>query len=1186
MTEQKRNSIKLPRGRLQININAPGYHSTERLIQVERTQRVSIRLYPRRPLQQMSLQPSMYPQHPWKPEPVYQPQPTLIIGLGGTGRQVLTHIKKNLLAAGFGYLPTQVRLALLDTPAKDQLISIGDVTLDSDEIVELSADLKPLVLHLREQTDPDLSGWFPAEEYAQRLSDEELNLANGTRQRRPLSRAMLIQDLREGIYDEGIDILLLIDCSGSMGDDFHSGNKRLSRLEAAKQSALTFISQLDRLADRVGVIAFADNPNEIAPLSDDFEQASQVIRSISLGNDTNISAALEKAGETFSQKAQVGRPKVVILLSDGASEAQETISSADKLKKTGVHLISIGIGESNRVLLEQIASSWQDKVDSFYAYDTQTLREIYLRLARRMGQGSRVWRLMRSMASAVIEKDNLRVILVASTSGGFGSGILADIAYLSRRVGHALGAKSISVEAYLADAAVFSRIANVRYEVLQANSFATLREIERFQMAQGFPFRMIYDSHSNNYVLNNTLNWRLLDNLFLFDHLPNLTASYDGREENWADPSFSVFPMMADAICFGIDKATRAGAMRDYHRNIQGAITSEQWARGRAVTGSIGIFRYVFPMQDIFEIFKVQWVVSLISQLLSGQFRLEEILTAEQNQEESATTLERHVRLFILGYAGYEEPPCPDSLRAIGRVLVEGRELIAEVKTEQKWNIEFELQVYKRYLRLAIQVMLNGLGSSSSRVARAGKVGYVLSFLKLLEEELENAALLFNGTVLEEICESYLNETRQVRSDLQVLISNINSLPNKNQQEVDIVSLNQKLKEKEQHLFARLKAQKAIISREILFDEEDIVALTKDILLAVQPFDDALGRFYWDYDDQDRIALTLHAWHEVKLTMQDADIESFVDELLSMAGEAGKELLERGGIQDWLHRKANKVEQKEAVSEQAWINCQPLLRFVSQKAINAQSFLTLVHKEREAFDWLATSLSARMPAGKQFTRVQISDPYSLAVLYTLDVVPCDALENWNEHKKIYNRWNGLTDIAERDPYAEHTAVFRAEFLSLQWETRLPKLLRQSPHLFSPLVVTALEEDAAARLFALAFASGWVQLHERSLNIPLQGGSPIQVELPDVSNFAHRLSPYVMGMVYFGQRATSEHLQYLEKALLSVSLEQWQWWTKPDWQENDLVVSVLSAGSPDAVDFIAYVAMVTRTEFLKRVQNRQ
>ena len=41
--------------------------------------------------------------------------PTLIIGLGGTGLKVVTHLKKNLLEANQNRLPNEVALMVLDT---------------------------------------------------------------------------------------------------------------------------------------------------------------------------------------------------------------------------------------------------------------------------------------------------------------------------------------------------------------------------------------------------------------------------------------------------------------------------------------------------------------------------------------------------------------------------------------------------------------------------------------------------------------------------------------------------------------------------------------------------------------------------------------------------------------------------------------------------------------------------------------------------------------------------------------------------------------------------------------------------------------------------------------------------------------------------------------------------------------
>lgn len=1191
MTDKKTGtSIKTSRGWLRLNVSAPEYHFAERRIHVEQSQRLTIRLYPRRPIQQESILPASYTLPAWHPEPVYQVQPTLVLGLGGTGRHVLTYVKKNLLDSGFGKFPEKVRLALLDTPSNEKPVSFGDIALAPEEIVELSADLKSFVHGLRQNPDSDLQGWFPAEEYAQRLGDDEFNLTYGTRQRRPLSRAMLIQDLRQGISDEGIDVFLLIDCSASMEAEFQS-HEHVTRLQAAKISALSFLSQLDQQADRVGVIAFAEQAQEVAPLSNNFKQTEQAIQSITLKNSTSIHAALDGVDASFARIGAAERSRVVILLSDGESNLESALAASERLKQKNIHIVSIGLGNASRELLEKISSSWDGQPDVFYAVDAQTLAEIYLRLARRMGQGSRVWRFLRSMASAVLENDSLRVVLVSSVAGGFGSAILSDIAYLARRVGLVLGAKSISVDAYLADAAVFSRVANVRYDVLQANAFATYREIERFQLAQGFPLKMTYDSHSvGNQVLNGTLNWRLFDGLYLFDHLPNLAARTDEQEARWFDPAVSVFPIMADSICFALDSASRAGPLREYRRNLQGAITSEQWARGRAVTGSVGVFRYLLPMQDIFEIFKTRWVIGLCSLLLGGETRLVENLHPTQNKEESEKNLDQHVRLFLLGYAGYESPACPPTVRAIGRILAEGRDVLSEIKSSQAWDYDSDAKAFGEYLRSALRVMLNGLGSSAPRVARAGKPGYVLAFLERLLEDLGDSTLFLGGTPFEKFCKTCLDEAKIVRDDFRLLLGRINAslVPVKStdaQDDRPPASLFEQLAIRESHLLMRLRAQKAILSHEIVFDEADLDALFKDILYAPQYLDEAIGHFYWRHDEDGKISLCLNAWQNIGITADDGDISLLLDELFVVAAQAGKELLEKENLSIWAKTEISQITQQETISQQAWVGCQPLIRFTPQGADRVRPSLALAVRERGDFEWLAQTLSQYMPTEQQFMPVQIADPYNMSVVHTLDVIPFDALDNWNDHQALYNRWNGLVDSGQRDAYAEPTAVFSAEADALRWEKRLPQVLRQAPRLFSPLLITSFESTRAARLFALAFASGWVSARERELVVSPNGLTPILVNLPDIADFARQLSPYVMGMVYFCQQVTPSQVEMLEKALQSVDLDLWRRWTSPDWNRNDWAVQVTSSGMQDAIDFITYVAMVARVEFLKRNQTR-
>ncbi len=137
---------------------------------------------------------------------LWQVAPTLIIGVGGTGRWVLTHLKKTLRDGGFGRLPAKVRFALIDTSQQETVnvyrdklgnvagVSFAGVKLEADEVRLLGANVRELI---GQTTDAALSGWFPHDAYSG-LSETEKDLKHGTQGRRPLARAGLIAMLRRG----------------------------------------------------------------------------------------------------------------------------------------------------------------------------------------------------------------------------------------------------------------------------------------------------------------------------------------------------------------------------------------------------------------------------------------------------------------------------------------------------------------------------------------------------------------------------------------------------------------------------------------------------------------------------------------------------------------------------------------------------------------------------------------------------------------------------------------------------------------------------------------------------------------------------------------------------------------------------------------------------------------------------
>jgi len=143
------------------------------------------------------------------PEPVWDPTPTLVIGLGGTGRWVLTHLKKNLKDAAGGVPNGKVRLLVVDTSHKEVIagqevsVRFAGVELEESEQLVLGENLRDLVRDLArdKDTSPEFAAWFPADEYVRvrRLPEDQLDVRRTTNQRRPLGRAVAFKDIRRGV---------------------------------------------------------------------------------------------------------------------------------------------------------------------------------------------------------------------------------------------------------------------------------------------------------------------------------------------------------------------------------------------------------------------------------------------------------------------------------------------------------------------------------------------------------------------------------------------------------------------------------------------------------------------------------------------------------------------------------------------------------------------------------------------------------------------------------------------------------------------------------------------------------------------------------------------------------------------------------------------------------------------------
>jgi Ca-activated chloride channel family protein len=146
---------------------------------------------------------------------------------------------------------------------------------------------------------------------------------------------------RENISTEGIDIVLVLDISGSMlAEDFTP-----NRLVAAKKVAEEFID--GRANDRIGLVIFSAESFTQCPLTTDYAVLKNLLREVKNGmieDGTAIGLAIANAVNRL--KDSKAKSKVIILLTDGVNNRGEIdpITAAKIAVTYGIKVYTVGVG--------------------------------------------------------------------------------------------------------------------------------------------------------------------------------------------------------------------------------------------------------------------------------------------------------------------------------------------------------------------------------------------------------------------------------------------------------------------------------------------------------------------------------------------------------------------------------------------------------------------------------------------------------------------------------------------------------------------------------------------------------------------------------------------------------------------------------------------------------------------------
>lgn len=158
-----------------------------------------------------------------------------------------------------------------------------------------------------------------------------------------------VPDRRTQTHVEGIDIIIVLDASGSMVC-FDDANDRKSRMQVAKEEALRFIERREN--DAIGLVTFANGALTACPLTHDKAVLKEIIDGINIGSMVDDRATLLSYGILTALnrlKNSTSVSKVIILLTDGQPSMHDApihvpLAIAQKL---GVKIYTIGVGNEH-----------------------------------------------------------------------------------------------------------------------------------------------------------------------------------------------------------------------------------------------------------------------------------------------------------------------------------------------------------------------------------------------------------------------------------------------------------------------------------------------------------------------------------------------------------------------------------------------------------------------------------------------------------------------------------------------------------------------------------------------------------------------------------------------------------------------------------------------------------------------
>jgi tight adherence protein B len=177
---------------------------------------------------------------------------------------------------------------------------------------------------------------------------------------------------------EGLEVVLLLDTSGSMNEN--------NAIGSAKSAAASFLAELPAEVP-VGVVAFADTPSLVSPLTTDRNALLGSIEQLRATGRTSLYDGIVFANSLFSGSTE---DRQFVLLSDGGDTAsaatlEDALAITTEVRTNAIEIVT---SESNSDALASLAQAGNGRLTSIT--DPAALGALYQEIARSLVDRYRV----------------------------------------------------------------------------------------------------------------------------------------------------------------------------------------------------------------------------------------------------------------------------------------------------------------------------------------------------------------------------------------------------------------------------------------------------------------------------------------------------------------------------------------------------------------------------------------------------------------------------------------------------------------------------------------------------------------------------------------------------------------------------------------------------------------------------